>query len=143
MIIKNSHRMIDLMGNAPFFVMSHSEDDLQKLETFVHRTFNGQDFSSFIRSLKTFTKIMMDSKLFSLNIKNQHQFSISEFKKIFFEIPHQYRTKTRIRSHEWLLQNALICFLRWMCRQDSKGVDLGIWKSIPSSSILSFRRPFR
>jgi hypothetical protein len=29
MIIKNSHRMIDLMGNAPFFVMSHSEDDLQ------------------------------------------------------------------------------------------------------------------
>jgi hypothetical protein len=29
MIIKNSHRMIDLMGNAPDFVMSHSEDDLQ------------------------------------------------------------------------------------------------------------------
>jgi hypothetical protein len=34
MIIKNSHRMIDLMGNALDFVMSHSEDDLQKLETF-------------------------------------------------------------------------------------------------------------
>jgi hypothetical protein len=40
--------------------MSHSEDDLQKLETFVHRTFNGQDFSSFIGASKTFTKIMMD-----------------------------------------------------------------------------------
>jgi hypothetical protein len=75
--------------------MSHSEDDLQKLETFVHRTFNGQDFSSFIRSLKTFTKIM-DSKLFSLNIKNQHQFkSISNSKNIF-EIPHQYRTQKHV-----------------------------------------------
>jgi uncharacterized protein (TIGR02757 family) len=22
-------------------------------------------------------------------------------------------------------------YLRWMCRQDNKGVDFGIWKSIP------------
>jgi hypothetical protein len=73
--------------------MSHSEDDLQKLETFVHRTFNGQDFSSFIRSPKHLQKNDgLETVL--LNIKNQHQFkSISEFKKKFFEIPHQYRTK--------------------------------------------------
>jgi hypothetical protein len=47
--------MIDLMGNAFDFVMSHSER-FTKIGDFVHRTFNGQDFSSFIRSLKTFTK---------------------------------------------------------------------------------------
>jgi uncharacterized protein (TIGR02757 family) len=53
MIIKNSHRMMDLMGNAPYdFVMSHTENDLERMETFVHRTFNGQDFASFIRSLQ-------------------------------------------------------------------------------------------
>ncbi len=22
-------------------------------------------------------------------------------------------------------------YLRWMCRQDNKGVDLGVWKTIP------------
>ena len=26
-------------------------------------------------------------------------------------------------------------FLRWMCRQDNKGVDFGIWKSIPPSAL--------
>nr|MBP6072791.1 DUF2400 family protein [Flavobacterium sp.]MBP6100029.1 DUF2400 family protein [Flavobacterium sp.] len=26
-------------------------------------------------------------------------------------------------------------WLRWNCRQDQKGVDLGIWKSIPSSKL--------
>jgi len=25
--------------------------------------------------------------------------------------------------------------LRWFCRQDNKGVDLGIWKSIPTSKL--------
>jgi hypothetical protein len=29
---------------------------------------------------------MMDSKLFSLNIKNQHQLKVSQNSKIFFEI---------------------------------------------------------
>jgi hypothetical protein len=38
------------MGNAPYdFVMSHKPADLERLNTFVHRTFfNGQDFIGFI-----------------------------------------------------------------------------------------------
>jgi len=45
--------MMDLMGNAPYdFVMSHQETDLERLETFVHRTFNGQDFIGFIKGLQ-------------------------------------------------------------------------------------------
>src|ERR1700709_27273 len=50
MIIRNSHKMMDLLGNAPYdFVMSHSQNDLERLENFVHRTFNGGDFSTFIK----------------------------------------------------------------------------------------------
>ena len=53
MIIKNSNRMMELMENTPYdFVMSHSESDLERLETFVHRTFNSLDFQYFITSLK-------------------------------------------------------------------------------------------
>ncbi len=40
MIIKNAHRMMELMGNAPYdFVLSHQEKDLKDLTSFVHRTF--------------------------------------------------------------------------------------------------------
>src|SRR6187431_2607380 len=53
MIINNSKKMIDLMGNSPYdFVMSHNDNQLESLESFVHRTFNGQDFMGFIKSLQ-------------------------------------------------------------------------------------------
>nr|WP_315164449.1 TIGR02757 family protein [uncultured Flavobacterium sp.] len=139
MIIKNSHKMMDLMGNAPYdFVMSHSENDLERLETFVHRTFNGQDFASFIRSLKNIYE--NHDGLESVYAKNQElktmQNSISEFKKTFFEIPHQSRTQKHISDP---LNNSaakrINMYLRWMVRQDTKGVDLGIWKSISPASL--------
>jgi hypothetical protein len=39
MIIKNAHKMIDLMGNAPYdYIMSHTDKNLEQLESFVHRT---------------------------------------------------------------------------------------------------------
>ncbi len=139
MIIKNSHRMMDLMGNSPYdFVMSHSENNLEQLESFVHRTFNGQDFIGFIQSLQNIYK--NHDGLETVFAKNQEEISmqksISEFKKIFFEIPHLSRTQKHISDP---LNNSaakrINMYLRWMCRQDNNGVDLGIWKSIAPSKL--------
>lgn len=139
MIIKNSHKMMALMGNAPYdFVMSHTETNLEELESFVHRTFNGQDFSFFIRSLKNIYQY--HNGLECVFTKNQDlenmQLSISEFKKIFFEIPHQYRTQKHVSDP---MNNSaakrINMYLRWMVRQDNKGVDLGIWKNISPASL--------
>jgi uncharacterized protein (TIGR02757 family) len=99
MIIRNSHKMMDLMGNAPYdFVMSHKDEDLHRLESFVHRTFNAQDFATFITSLKNIYE--NHNGLEAVFSKNQEaatmQKSISEFKKTFFEIPHQYRTQKHV-----------------------------------------------
>ena len=140
MIIKNSHKMVDLMGNAPYdFVMSHTKDDLERLETFVHRTFNGQDFISFIKGLQHIYK--NHGGLEAVFVKHQEtdsmQKSISEFKKAFFEIPHQNRTQKHISDPmNGSAAKRINMMLRWFCRQDKKGVDLGIWKSI-SPSLLS------
>ena len=139
MIIKNSHRMMDLMGNAPYdFIMSYKEKDLEELESFVHRTFNGQDFSTFIRSLKHIYKNHggLETVFNKYQDLESMQKSIHEFKKIFFEVPHQYRTQKHISDP---LNNSaakrINMYLRWMIRQDNKGVDLGIWKSISPSSL--------
>lgn len=139
MIINNSHRMMNLMGNAPYdFVMSHTEDDLLRLESFAHRTFNGQDFSSFIKSLKHIYQNHDGlENVYARNIENNtmHK-SISEFKKVFFEIPHQYRTQKHVSDP---MNNSaakrINMFLRWMVRKDNKGVDFGIWKNISASSL--------
>jgi uncharacterized protein (TIGR02757 family) len=139
MIIKNAHKMMDLMGNAPYdFVMSHTESDLERMESFVHRTFNGLDFASFIRSLQHIYQ--KHNGMEAVFLKNQEslsmQKSISEFKKIFFEIPHSYRTQKHISDPlNGSAAKRINMYLRWMCRQDNKGVDLGIWKSISPASL--------
>ena len=140
MIIKNAHQMMHLMGNAPYdFVMSHNEDNLERLENFVHRTFNGLDFASFIKGLEHIYKNHNGLEfVFSKNQeKDSMQKSISEFKKLFFQIPHQNRTQKHISDP---LNNSaakrLNMMLRWFCRKDAKGVDLGIWESI-SPALLS------
>ena len=139
MIIKNSHKMMDLMGNAPYdFVMSHSDNDVEKLESFVHRTFNGIDFTTFIKGLHNiYTNHQGMEQVFSKHQEtNSLQKSISEFKKLFFEIQHQTRTQKHISDH---LNNSaakrINMYLRWMIRQDNKGVDLGIWKNISPSKL--------
>ena len=143
MIIKNSHKMIDLMGNAPYdFVMSHNENDLERLESFVHRTFNNQDFQFFIKSLKNIYSnhngleaVFYKGQLIG-NELNSMQYGISEFKKTFFEISHLHRTEKHVSDP---MSNSaakrINMFLRWMVRQDNKGVDLGIWKSISPASL--------
>ena len=140
MINKNSHKMMDLMGNSPYdFVMSHTEDDLERLESFVHRTFNGQDFASFIRSLQHIYKNHngLEAVFAKYQEPSSMQKSISEFKKVFFEIQHQNRTQKHVSDPmNGSAAKRINMYLRWMCRQDNKGVDLGIWKSI-SPSLLS------
>ena len=137
MIITNSKKMIDLMGNSPYdFVMNHQEHQLEKLENFVHRTFNGNDMITFVKGLQNiYTNHNGLEEVFSKNIENDSmQKSISEFKKVFFEINHQNRTEKHISDP---LNNSaakrINMFLRWMVRNDKKGVDFGIWKTIPTS----------
>ena len=140
MIIKNSHKMMDLMGNSPYdFIMSHNDEGLERLKSFVHRTFNGQDFASFIKGLQHIYKNYggLEVVFAKHQETNSMQKSISEFKKIFFEIEHQNRTQKHISDPmNGSAAKRINMYLRWMCRQDNKGVDLGIWKSI-SPSLLS------
>ncbi|MBP6100323.1 MAG: TIGR02757 family protein, partial [Flavobacterium sp.] len=139
MIISNAKKLMELMGNTPFdFVMSHTKKDLDTLQQFVHRTFNGEDCKTFIIALQNIYQNHQGLEaVFAQNQTDQSmQESISKFKSLFFEIPHSYRTQKHISDP---LNNSaakrLNMWLRWNCRQDQKGVDLGIWKSIPSSKL--------
>ena len=99
MILKNSHKMMDLIGNSLYdYVMNHQEHHLEKLENFVHRTFNGQDFISFIKSLQNiYTNHGGLEAIFTKHQESDSlQNAITEFKKVFFEINHQNRTEKHV-----------------------------------------------
>ncbi len=139
MIINNAQKMMTLMGNSPYdFVMSHQEYHLEKLENFVHRTFNSQDLITFVKGLQhIYTQHDGLEHVFSKNSdQNSMQKSISEFKKIFFEIEHQNRTQKHISDpSNNSAAKRINMFLRWMVRDDNKGVDFGIWKTIPMAAL--------
>jgi uncharacterized protein (TIGR02757 family) len=138
-IIKNCHRMMDLMEHSPFdFVMNHKESDLKPLESFVHRTFNGIDFITFIKGLQhIYTNHNGIEAVFSKYAqKDSLQVSIHEFKNAFFEIEHLTRTEKHISDP--LKKSAakrINMYLRWMIRDDVHGVDLGIWKTLNTTQL--------
>ena len=139
-IIKNGNRLVEIMGNSPLdFVTNFSAKDEKHLSGFVHRTFNEFDLTYFMFALQDIYNRQGGMEiLFSKNIQNNSiQPAIHEFKKQFFSLPHLQRTEKHISDP---LKNSaakrINMFLRWMVRNDTAGVDFGLWKSI-SPSVLS------
>lgn len=133
MIINNAKKMMDLMHNSPYdFIKNHQQKDLDNFEKFVHRTFNLDDFKFFISSLQNIYKNhngleeLLKIKDNATNYKN----TIANFKEVFFEIPHLDRTQKHISNPlKGSASKRINMFLRWMVRNNQKGVDFGIWKS--------------
>ena len=138
-ILKNANFLMELLDHAPYeFVMQHTEDDLEKLEGFVHRTFNGLDLTYFIRALQNIYGHHggMESIFSDYSSNDSLQPAIHSFKKIFFKLPHERRTEKHVSDP---LKNSaakrINMFLRWMVRNDSKNVDFGIWESLSPSQL--------
>ena len=138
-IIRNGRALMKRMDFAPFEFIT-GEDDFTPFLDFVHRTFNGQDCMFFLHSLKNiyqnhggleqvFTEgFRQDNTIFS---------ALKHFRSVFLEIPHENRSRKHISD---VSNNSsakrLNMFLRWMVRNDNKGVDFGLWKDIPTSSLM-------
>lgn len=136
MIIKNAGRMMDLMGNSPYdFVM---QSDPERIDHYVHRTFNTTDLNFFIRSLKNIYKNHngMEMAFEKSIIGNNVQEGIHHFKRLFFEIDHPLRTLKHVSDPlKGSAAKRINMFLRWMVRKDKTGVDFGLWPGLSPSQL--------
>ena len=139
MIIKNANRMMAMMGQSPYdFVMEHNEAQLQHLEGFVHRTFNGTDLTYFVKALQHIYANHggLEPTFAQHATQYSTQPAIHEFKKVFFSIPHPSRTTKHVGDpNKGSAAKRINMFLRWMVRDDNSGVDFGLWKSILPSAL--------
>jgi uncharacterized protein (TIGR02757 family) len=140
MIIRNATRMMSLMGNSPYdFIVNHTDSHLNKFHGFVHRTFNSDDLIYFIKALQYIYKNKngLESIFNEYGTKESLQPAIHELKNIFFELPHSARTEKHLSDpYKGSAAKKINMYLRWMVRNDKRGVDFGIWRSI-SPSVLS------
>lgn len=142
-ILKSGDTLIQLMGNSPYdFILYHKEKHRAKFETFVHRTFNGTDAIYFLDFLQRWYQTH-DSleEAFTRGMEKDAPHTgqgLIHFHNIFFDHPY---APPRTRKHIATPERKSTCkrlnmFLRWMVRQDAKGVDFGIWNKIKPAQLL-------
>jgi uncharacterized protein (TIGR02757 family) len=140
MIIKNADKLMNLMDNSPFdFIINHKDEDLKAFEGFVHRTFNSTDLSYFIKALQHIYKNKkgLENIFNTYATKDSLQPAIHQLKQEFFSLQHPNRTTKHLSDPErGSASKRINMWLRWLIRNDNKGVDFGLWKSI-SPSVLS------
>jgi uncharacterized protein (TIGR02757 family) len=87
-----------------------------------------------------YTEFESLENLFLLKENEENYYhSIERFRNRFLgEIPH--RSHKHVSSpYKNSASKRLVMFLRWMVREDKKGVDFGIWKNFSSIFIHSIR----
>ncbi len=139
-ILNKCRELIALMDGSPYqFIMEHQHTDLQKLLNFKHRTFNSTDtlyFIEFLRSHYTLNKSLEQAFLPS-GIPYTAEAGLNGFRNRFFTGDYPQRT---VKHVSWPAGGStckrLNMFLRWMVRNDGQGVDFGLWKEIPVSSLM-------
>ncbi len=142
-IINKCKSLIEMMDNAPYdFVLNHTEADLKPFLTFKHRTFNTTDTLYFLHFFQNYYKqydsleIAFSQALGPQNINVEA--GLVHFHTRFFDLEH---SPDRTRKHVATPTRGSSCkrlnmFLRWMVRQDDRGVDFGLWRQISPAQLV-------
>ena len=142
-IINKSRELIELMGGAPYeFILHHQEKDRKAFLSFKHRTFQVTDTLYFLEFFQQFYR-ENDSleDAFTRHMQEDDQTvenALRGFHQLFFALPDSpKRTQKHIATPA---RNSsckrLNMFLRWMVRNDNRGVDFGCWKRIRTDQLL-------
>lgn len=144
-IIQKSTELLRLMGDKPYeFIREHHEQDLKRFLSFKHRTFMPTDLLHFFRILQQhYREYGSLEDAFLPNDEGPEgdisiESALNHFHRYFFSLDD---SPARTRKHISAPENKSTCkrlnmFLRWMVRQDNRGVDFGIWKKITPSHLI-------
>ncbi|SFI06526.1 TIGR02757 family protein [Halpernia frigidisoli] len=138
-ILNSAQKMLDFMDNSPYdFIQNFTGKDLKQIETkALHRTFSGEDFAYFLKSLqKIYSEFESLEQLFIVN-ENETNFyhALDRFRVVFLNEDTIKTSKHVSSTYKNSAAKRLIMYLRWMVRDDKKGVDFGIWKNIDAKHL--------
>lgn len=137
-ILKSGARLIDIFDNAPSdFIKNHQASDFKNIE-FVHRTFQKSDLQFFCEALQDIYKKKYSlESVFSENVEYPGvKGRIVNFRETMLSYSHEKRSEKHLANPvRKSAAKRLNMFLRWMVRDNSTGVDFGIWKSISPSEL--------
>ncbi len=139
-IVRNACRMMERMDNAPAaFVRHASPEELRSLQGFVHRTFNDGDLLDLVRAIRALYASCGGIGAFfeaSYARTGDLRLTLAAFRRELLSGEHLPHCEKHISSIERGAACKRLCmYLRWMVRRDDRGVDFGLWRSIPMSAL--------
>ncbi|HYK44644.1 MAG TPA: TIGR02757 family protein [Parafilimonas sp.] len=137
-IINKSKELMTLMDMSPHEFCLHADpSNLEGLSSFKHRTFKTTDLLYFIEFLKYHYGQHPSLETAFIKWGQNVEQMLTGFHHYFFSLEHIRRTRKHIATPENKSNcKRLNMFLRWMVRNDKKGVDFGIWKKIKPSQLV-------
>jgi uncharacterized protein (TIGR02757 family) len=140
-IIKKGRDLMERMDNAPFdFIINATAKNISSIDSFVHRTFQGDDCIFFMHALKQIYKKeggLETAFTSGYNINQSIKESIHQFRELFFGFEHLHRTRKHVPDPmTGSAAKRINMYLRWMVRNDGNGVDFGIWKNINPAHLM-------
>jgi uncharacterized protein (TIGR02757 family) len=142
-IIQSAQKLLTLMDGAPYdFVCNHQESDRERFVPFKHRTFQALDTLYFLEFFQQFYQnnhSLETAFARHLSPDAPHvEEALIGFHQDFFNHPD---APARTRKHVATPERGSTCkrlnmYLRWMVRQDTAGVDFGLWKQISPRQLL-------
>ncbi len=142
-ILASGEQLLALMDNAPLsFIRNHRERDRRRFLDFKHRTFNATDALYFLDFLQrhyrdhdsleaAFTRHLPPD---ALDVGP----ALSGFHRDFISgADFTARTAKHVATPERKSScKRLNMFLRWMVRDDGRGIDFGMWKGISPAQLI-------
>ena len=136
-IIDKSTQLLELMGGEPYrFVTEHRPADRARFADWKHRTFTYADTLYFLEYLQHFYRENASLETaFARHLRPEDttiEPALIGFHQDFFSLPAApRRTQKHVATPARKSRCKRLCmFLRWMVRQDDRGVDFGDWTSI-------------
>jgi uncharacterized protein (TIGR02757 family) len=132
-IVKDADKLLRMMEFSPYeFILHSGRKETERFESFYHRTFNGSDCIFFLESLKNIYQNHEGlESLFLPDDTTGIKGALCHFRSIFLENDHPRRSEKHIADpFRGASAKRLLMFLRWMVRNDHRGVDFGLWKNI-------------
>lgn len=142
-IIDKASDLLERMDNRPYdFITQHEEADRKAFLDFKHRTFQPTDTLYFLEFLQQHYRQHKSLETAFTGGKPLEGAdtgkALQGFHRYFFSLPY---APQRTRKHVATPERGSSCkrlnmFLRWMVRQDERGVDFGLWKQMKPSQLL-------
>ncbi|SFC65325.1 TIGR02757 family protein [Spirosoma endophyticum] len=148
-ILKKTTELVELMDGTPYdFVRNHQESDLSRFLAFKHRTFNATDALYFLHFFRQYYREndSLENAFLSCAARMPQiedgsipatqrtiESALMTFHDRFCGLTDFFPERTRKHIATPARNSSckrLLMFLRWMVRNDERGVDFGLWKQL-------------